>query len=62
MTITHTSRIFASGEAATLFLTLPAAVVSDSTFPFAVDDTVHVTIDGDALHITAEPPELEPSR
>lgn len=56
MTTTKRSRIFSSGNATTLYLTLPAAVVSDSQFPFAPDDAVQVIIDGETLQITAEPP------
>ena len=62
MTITRLSRIFASGDATTLYLTLPAAIVADSQFPFAADDAVRVTIDGDALRVTAESVDRETSR
>ncbi|MFB6300647.1 MAG: hypothetical protein ABEH65_10345 [Halobacteriales archaeon] len=54
MTTTHPSRIFSSGDATTLYVTIPAAIVSDSQFPFAVDEAVTVTIDGDQLRITAD--------
>ena len=55
MAATHPSRIFASGPASTLYVTVPSRVATDSRFPFAVDDAVRVTIDGDRLVITAEP-------
>jgi hypothetical protein len=51
MSNTESSRIFASGKATTLYLTLPAAIVSDSQFPFAPDDTVQITIENDELRI-----------
>lgn len=59
MTLSKPSRMFASGDANTLFLTLPAAIVSDSQFPFAADDTVQITIDGDSLQITPIPEHSE---
>lgn len=52
MVTTHSSRIFRSGDATTLYVTIPAELVSDSQFPFDVDDRVTVTIDGDRLIIT----------
>jgi hypothetical protein len=51
MSNTEASRIFASGKATTLYLTLPAAIVSDSQFPFEPDDTVQITIENDELRI-----------
>lgn len=54
MATTKPSRIFDSGNAKTLYLTIPAEVVSDSQFPFDVDDEVRVTIDGDQLIVTPE--------
>jgi hypothetical protein len=59
MTLSKPSRLFTSGDATTLFLTLPAAVVSDSQFPFAADDTVQVTIEGDSVRITPLPDHSE---
>jgi hypothetical protein len=53
MVTTHHSRIFASGHATTLYVTIPAQVVADSQFPFEPDDNVSVTIDEDRLVITA---------
>lgn len=52
MTTSHQSRVFASGNATTLYVTIPAQIVSDSQFPFKTDDEVTVTIDGDNLLIT----------
>lgn len=54
MATSKTSRIFASGDATTLYLTIPAQVVSDSQFPFEADEGVRVTIDGDRLIVTSE--------
>lgn len=52
MAATHPSRIFANGTATTLYVTIPAEVVSDSQFPFDVDDDVIITIDGNRLVVT----------
>jgi hypothetical protein len=60
MTTSHPSRIFNSGDATTLYVTIPAQVVSDSQFPFEIDDAVTVTINDDELVIspnTEEPDE-----
>lgn len=54
MATSKSSRIFDSGHANTLYLTIPAQVVSDSQFPFDADDDVRVTIDGDHLIVTPE--------
>lgn len=54
MTTSKPSRIFDSGPAKTLYLTIPAQVVSDSQFPFEADDHVRVTIDGDRLIATPQ--------
>lgn len=54
MATSHPSRIFDSGPATTLYVTIPAQVVSDSQFPFEADDAVTVTIDEDRLVITAK--------
>lgn len=54
MTSTQPSRIFKSGTATTLYVTIPAEVVTDSQFPFEVDDEVTVTIDEDRLIVTGE--------
>ena len=48
----HTSRIFASGTASTLYLTIPAQIVTDSQFPFEEDDEVVVAIEGSNLTVT----------
>jgi RNase P/RNase MRP subunit p29 len=52
MATTHPSRIFASGDATTLYVTIPAQIVSDSQFPFDADDGVTVAIDGERLVVT----------
>jgi hypothetical protein len=52
MVTTHPSRIFASGDATTLYVTIPAQIVADSQFPFETDDDVSVTVDGDRLVVT----------
>lgn len=57
MVDTHPSRIFASGDATTLYVTIPAQVVADSQFAFEPDDDVSVSIDGDRLIVTASPTE-----
>lgn len=54
MTTSHSSRLFTSGNANTLYATIPARIVTDSRFPFEVDDAITVTIDGDHLIITAD--------
>lgn len=54
MTTTKSSRIFASGDANTLYLTLPAAIVSDSQFPFAADDIVRISIENGDIRVTAD--------
>jgi antitoxin component of MazEF toxin-antitoxin module len=59
MTTSHDSRIFASGNATTLYVTVPAQVVSDSQFPFETDDAVTVTIDDDQLVISPADAESE---
>jgi antitoxin component of MazEF toxin-antitoxin module len=52
MTTKHESRIFASGDAQTLYVTIPAQVVTDSQFPFETDDEVTVTIEDDEILIS----------
>jgi hypothetical protein len=54
MTTTHPSRIFDSGSANTLYVTIPAAIVSDSSFPFEADQPVTVTIEGDRLTVMGD--------
>lgn len=53
MAQSHPSRIFDSGTASTLYVTIPAQVAADSQFPFEADDAVVVEIDGDALRVIA---------
>lgn len=52
MAETHPSRIFRSGNATTLYVTIPANVVSDSQFPFSADDEVTVAIDENTLVVS----------
>lgn len=59
MATTHPSRIFRSGDATTLYITVPAEVVSDSQFPFDIDENVTVTIDGNRLLVTGDSDEDE---
>jgi hypothetical protein len=58
MATTHPSRIFASGTASTLYVTIPAQIVTDSQFPFEADDDVVVTLDDDRLIVA--PAEEDP--
>lgn len=60
MVTTKPSRIFASGNATTLYVTIPSQIVSDSQFPFEADDEVTITIDGDQLLISHESKEGSP--
>lgn len=53
MAQSHPSRIFDSGSASTLYVTIPAQVVADSQFPFEPDDAVVVRIEGDSLRVTS---------
>lgn len=53
MSTTHQTRLFQSGTATTLYLTIPARIVADSQFPFDVDQPVTVTIDGSNLLVTS---------
>lgn len=59
MADTHSSRIFRSGDATTLYVTIPAEVVSDSQFPFDADQAVTVTIDGDELIVSKRTEETD---
>lgn len=59
MAKTQTSRIFTSGDAATLFVTIPASVATDSQFPFQADDEVVVNIADDSLVITPASGDVE---
>lgn len=55
MTTTHPSRIFNNGTANTLFVTIPADIVSDSQFPFEPDDSVIVSIENGQLIVSIDP-------
>lgn len=52
MADTHSSRIFRSGNATTLYVTIPAEVVSDSQLPLDAAQEVTVTIDEDQLTVS----------
>lgn len=51
MTLEGKGRLFKSGEANTLYASIPSAVASDSAFPFEEDETVTVHIEGDELRV-----------
>lgn len=53
MVTSQESRIFDSGDATTLYATIPARVVADSQFPFEADDEIRVTISDGRLVITS---------
>lgn len=46
-----TGRIFSSGEANTLYTSIPSVVASDSAFPFEDGEEVEVEISDDKLII-----------
>lgn len=46
-----TGRIFSSGEANTLYTSIPSVVASDSAFPFEYGEEVEVKISDDKLII-----------
>lgn len=48
------SKLYKHPKAATLYLTIPADVVKDSTFPFKKGDVVIVEIMYSSLHIHKE--------
>lgn len=47
MTKSGKSKLYKHPKAQTLYLTIPAGVVNDSTFPFKKGDVVHVRISDD---------------
>lgn len=47
-----TGRVFSSGKAKTLYVSIPSAVVSDSTFPFEEGETVTIRIENEELRVT----------
>lgn len=61
MALEGEGRIFSSGEAATLYVSISSAVATDSTFPFEEGETVTVNIEGDQLRITSNDEETEKS-
>ena len=60
MVTAHDGRIFASGNATTLYVTIPAQVASGSQFSFEADDAVTVTIDGNGT-VKSNPPNVRPA-
>lgn len=59
MIISNPIRIFDSSNATTLYVTIPAQVVSGSQFPFDGDDADTITIDGDQVVITSHTEEID---
>lgn len=53
MTLQGTGRVFSSGEAETLYVSIPSAVATDSAFPFEEGETVTVSIEGDEVRVTS---------
>ena len=45
------SKLYSHGKARTLYLSIPAKVAADSTFPFKGGETVSIRIDGDGLRV-----------
>lgn len=53
MALEDTGRVFSSGEANTLYVSIPSVVVKDSAFPFEEGETVQVSIDDGGIRITS---------
>lgn len=53
MALQGSGRVFRSGEANTLYVSIPATVVTDSAFPFEESESVTVHVKGDGLRITS---------
>lgn len=53
MTLQGKGRVFSSGEAETLYVSIPSAVATDSAFPFEEGETVTVSIEGDEVRVTS---------
>lgn len=51
MALHGTGRIFSSGEANTLYISIPSSVVTDSAFPFDEDQTVTIRIENGELEV-----------
>lgn len=57
MALQGTGRVFSSGRAETLYVSIPSPVATDSAFPFADGESVTVSIDVGELRVTrAEKP------
>lgn len=52
-------RVFSSGEARTLYVSIPSRVATDSAFPFADGETVHVSIEDGMVCIAPSDDEAE---
>lgn len=52
MALQKLGRIFSSGEANTLYASIPSTVATDSAFPFEDGDLVTISIEVDGIRIT----------
>lgn len=59
MALESEGRIFRSGEANTLYVSIPSAVATDSAFPFEDGETVTVSIEDGEVRITPTDEERE---
>lgn len=49
-----TGRVFRSGEARTLFLSIPSRVAQDSAFPFEEDEEVTIRVEDDRVVVVRD--------
>lgn len=61
MALAGGGRIFSSGEAKTLYVSIPSVVATDSTFPFEEGETVTGSIKDGEVRITPNDEENENS-
>lgn len=54
MSLQENGRVFRSGEANTLYISIPSAVACDSAFPFDEGQEVTVSIEDDKLVISGD--------
>lgn len=54
MSLRSNGRIFESGEARTLYVSIPSEVATDSSFPFEKGEDVTVSIHDGGLRVTSE--------
>lgn len=52
MALQGTGRVFSSGQAETLYVSIPSPVATDSGFPFDEGESVTVSIDDGEIRIT----------